>query len=155
MPPRRRTERAAEPVALADQWRSQWGLQFESTNGDVHALERAFWESRAASHQATAAVLSAGAAPGAPQPLAGRGRAPGVHGSTSPEAGGCCGGPPSTARPPPPPRFCAGVALVHGLLAFKLNSQGQNKLVRQQAGPRQAVLLDPLSCLQRTCLATQ
>lgn len=71
MPPQRRTESPPEPrQADPARWRSQWGLQFESTNGDVHELERAFWESRAASHQATAAVLSAGAAPKALQPAA-------------------------------------------------------------------------------------
>lgn len=41
-------------------WRPQWGLQFESSQADVHELEEAFWNARNASQQATSAVLSAG-----------------------------------------------------------------------------------------------
>ncbi|KAL4424263.1 hypothetical protein ABPG75_001564 [Micractinium tetrahymenae] len=64
----------------------QWGLAFESAEGDVRELEATFWRTRSQSHQSTAAVLS------------------------------------------------AGVALVHGLLAFKLHSQGQPSLALAAAG---------------------
>lgn len=61
--PSRQQQAAEPPQQAAEQalWRGQWGLQFQSANGDVLALENSFRESRAASHQATATVLSAGA----------------------------------------------------------------------------------------------
>ena len=90
-------------------WRSQWGLQFQSTNGDVQALEQSFWESRAASHQATAAVLSAGALLKASQPRAGANRGVSRSGRRIAAAAGALvalDGPATAAayspRPPPP-----------------------------------------------------
>lgn len=133
---------ATEPPVDARPWSRQWGLEFVGPSGAANRdLERRFWATRATWQQTTAAVLSAGA-------VAGRHR----HYTTS----GRCGQPwtprrlavrhqrrqaaaplgdlecPGSAAAHPGSRFStcpAGVALVHGLLAFKLYSQGQTGLV--------------------------
>ena len=154
-------------------WLATWGLHFgTSVSGDVDALEQAFWTSREAAHQATAAVLSAGKRDErkcghnfkrtARSPTARRSGPADAEGRGKQRRGTLAAGPPwlfyarphctrdavrasrpqmkscseSSARGPPndtPLLVSAGVALVHGLLAFKLHSQGQGSLVSERA----------------------